>query len=161
MAKSKTRTDRVAVVIINTLTVLFLLALVCLFFYAARPRHLLGHDTSLSYTVTLNTVRAEYTTDIHVGDRVLDAVGKREIGRVESYKITPAVTETYSRRRNCLRAVEYPDHVTLTLTVRADARREGNEYTLSGFRLFGGKSIPLRLPNFVGTGVCTAISEIT
>ncbi|MBQ8173846.1 MAG: DUF4330 family protein [Clostridia bacterium] len=160
MANKQSRVDRIAVTCINAFFVFLFIALACVLFYAAKPRGILRPDTTLTYTVTFKTIRTEYTADIHEGDTVLDAVGKREIGRVVSYTVAPAMTETYSRRENRLRTVQYPEHVTLTLTVHANANREGVGYSISGFSLIGGKKIPLRLPNFVGTGVCTAITEI-
>ena len=161
MAHKKTRTDRVAVSCINALFVLLLVLLLCAFLYAARPKERFRSQIPLQYTVCCRTVREEYVSDIHVGDTVLDAVGKRTIGKVADFTVTPAKTEVYCRKENCLRTVNYPDHVTLTLTVDTEAIRERGGYSVSGFYLIGGKSIPLRLPNFVGTGVCTDMTEIS
>lgn len=155
MEKKQTRLDRVAVACINTLILLVAALLFCGLLYAAKPRNLWQNDTALTYTVKLTAVRAEYTGDIHVGDTVLDAIGKREIGRVTAFSITPAMTETYSRRENRMRMVEYPGRVTVTLTIAAEARGAEGGYTIAGFPLHRGRKTPLRLPNFVGTGVCT------
>ena len=159
MKKSSSRTDRIAVACINTTIILIGVLLFCGLLYAAKPRNLWKNDTELTYTVKLTAVRAEYTTDIHVGDRVLDAVGKREIGEVVAFAITPAMTETYSRNENRMRMVEYPGRVDMLLTVRCTAKKAENGYSIAGFPLVGGKTIPLRLPNFVGTGVCIQLEE--
>ena len=159
MANRKKRTDRIAVACINALSLLLLLLLFFALVYAAQPRDHFRSGASLSYTLCCRAVRAEYVTDVHVGDTVLDAVGKRVIGHVKEYAVTPAVTEVYNRKSGSLCKRELPDRVTLTLTVKTEAVREGDGYTVSGFHLIGGKSIPLRLPNFVGTGVCTQITE--
>ena len=154
MEKNPSRTDRVAVACINTLMILIGALLFCGLIYAAKPRNLWKNDTTLTYTVKLTAIRAEYTGDIHIGDRVLDAVGKREIGEVVDFSITPAMTETYSRKENRMRMVEYPGRVDVVLTVRCAAREAANGYSIAGFTLTGGKRVSLRLPNFVGTGVC-------
>lgn len=161
MANKQSRVDRIAVTCINAFFLILFSALFCLLLWAAKPRSLSSPDTTLSYTLTVRGVRTEYVTDIHEGDTVLDAVGKRTIGQVSAYSVTPALTETYSRKDNCLRLVDHPARVDLTLTVLAKAKREGAAYMIEGFSLIGGKSIPLRLPNFVGTGVCTAITELS
>ena len=159
MAQKRSRMDRVAVLCINACCILLPVLLLSAFIYAARPKEHFHSKTPLRYTISCRTVRQEYVTDIHAGDTVLDAVGKRTIGKVSDFTVTPATTEVYCREENCLRTVVYPDHVTLTLTVEALASREGNGYSISGFYLIGGKQIPLRLPNFVGTGVCTEVTE--
>ncbi len=157
MEKRTSRADRIAVACINTAIILIGALLFCGFIYAARPRHFSRDNLALTYTIQFSAVRAEYTGDIHAGDRVLDAVGKREIGEVVGFAISPAMTETYSRNENRLKMVEYPGRVDLLLTVRCTARQTADGYSIGGFSLAGGKKIPLRLPNFVGTGICTML----
>lgn len=159
MDNKPSRVDRIAVACINTTIILIGALLFCGLIYAAKPRNLWKNDTALTYTIKLTAVRAEYTGDIHTGDRVLDAVGKREIGEVVDFTITPAMTETYSRNEKRMRMVEYPGRVDVVLTVRCAARETAGSYSISGFTLTGGKKIPLRLPNFVGTGVCMQLQS--
>ena len=156
MTQRKTRFDRMAVAFFDFLFILILLFLCVAFFFFARPRELAGNDTDLLYTVRFPCLRAEYATDIHTGDSVLDAVGKRQIGEVVSYSVTPALTETYDRTSGKMRRAAYPGRVTLTLSIRAKARQEEQGWSLSGLKLLRGTHLPLRLPNFSGVGTCTA-----
>ena len=157
MKASLSRTDRTAVLWINILCVLLPLALLLGFLYAARPRSTAGSDTDLLYTVTLSPVRREHVGGIAANTPVLDAVSKREIGLLVDYTITQAMTQSYSRRAGRLRMVEYPGYVTVQLTVRARGKAQPGGYSLAGFSLCRGTRVSLRLPNFVGTGVCTAL----
>lgn len=158
MEGSRSRIDRAAVFLINTLSILVPLALLFCFLFAARPRSLAASDTAILYTVTLPAVREEYLGGLQKDVPVLDAVSKRPIGRLVSYTVTPALTQSYSKRAGTMRLVEYPGHATVALTIQADGRATPGGYSLSGFTLFQGERVSLRLPNFVGTGTCTALN---
>ena len=155
------RIDRIAVFCINTLCILIPLSLLVAFLASMRLSSPTAQDTTLIYTVTLPTVREEYTGGLRKDVPVLDAVSKRQIGRVLSYTVTPAVTQSYSRRAGRMRLVNYPGHKTVTLTIRADGKAISGGYSLSGFTLFRGLHLSLRLPNFVGTGICTELHAIS
>ncbi len=154
MKKHATRIDRFAVLCINFITLLLFAFLFIALIYAAKPRGMGRADTALTYTLKLNAIREEYTHAIKVGDRVLDAVGKRQIGRVTAVHLSPAFTETYSQNKNALVRTPYPGRVDLTLCIETQAKASGTGYSIAGFVLTGGKLIPFRLPNFVGRGVC-------
>ena len=156
-----TRIDRIAVFFIDALCILIPLSLLVAFLASMRLSSPAAQDTTLIYTVTLPTVREEYTGGLREDVPVLDAVSKRQIGRVISYTVTPAVTQSYSRRDGVMRLVEYPGHKAVTLTIRADGKSMPGGYLLSGFTLFRGLHLSLRLPNFVGTGVCTELHAIS
>ena len=157
MKTKKSTLDRVAVACLNVLILLFVFLLLVAFLYAVKPKSLFRPNSEVTYTLRFTMVREEYTRDLHEGDRVMDAVRKNGIGHVVAYDLSPARTETYSRRENRMRMVEYPHRVTLTLTVRAPARLTEMGYTVAGIPLTVGKKIPVRLPNFVGEGIVSAI----
>lgn len=154
MDRSLTRTDRIAVTVINILLILFFVFFVLAVVFLMRPNILHTGEVPLIYTVRFPLVRTAYTYGIEKGDSVLDAVGKREIGQVIDVTISPAMTETYDRTHGRLRSVAYPDHVTLTLRIRCNAYPTDDGWSLSGLVLSRGKKLPLRLPNFAGTGIC-------
>lgn len=154
-------TDRLMPILMDCLILLLVLALLVTFLLFLRPRAGLLPDTDLLYTVRFPLVRAEYTEDIHTGNAVMDAVGKRQIGEVVSFSVSPAVTETYDRTTGKIRPELYPGYVTLVLRIRAKARHTEEGFSLSGLTLHRGTSLPLRLPNFVGTGTCTDTQILT
>ncbi|MBQ8351668.1 MAG: DUF4330 family protein [Clostridia bacterium] len=157
MKKTLSRTDRLAVFCIDIVCVLLPLALLVCFFFAARPRLGRQNNTPLLYTVTLSAVRDEYVHGISLQAPVLDAVSKRPIGELVSCEIRPAVTQSYSKRAGCMKPVAYPGYQTVTMTIRAEGVSVSGGYSLGGFTLYRGERISLRLPNFVGTGVCTSL----
>ena len=157
MKANKGTLDRVAVACLNAIILLSVFLLLAAFLYAIKPNALFRPDSELTYTVCLSMVREEYTQDLHEGDRVLDAVRKTDIGTLLTYNLSPALTETYSKNENRMRMSEYPNRVTLTLTVRAPARHTDRGYSVAGRTLAVGQKLALRLPNFVGEGVVTAI----
>ncbi len=160
MKTKKSAFDRIAVACLNAFILLFVFLLLAAFLYAVKPKALFRPNSELTYTLRFTMVREEYTRDLRDGDRVLDAVRKNNIGSVVAYDLSPALTETYSRKENRMRMVEYPHRVTLTLTVRAPARHTERGYTVAGIPFAIGQKISVRLPNFVGEGVVTAIEAI-
>lgn len=158
MAKPLSRTDRAAVAVLDGFFLLVILLLCSALLVFSRPRIPASLD-SLTYTVRFPHLREEYVTEIHEGDAVLDAVGKRSIGRVVSYTVEPALGNSYDKRSGTLRRTPYPGYVTLTLLVRASGTLlPTGEASLSGLALMRGRQLSLRLPNFAGRGT---VSEIT
>lgn len=152
MAKPLTRTDRVAVAVFDSLFFLFLLLLCAVFLLLAAPRTSASYE-ELTYTVRFPRLREAYVAEIKEGDAVLDAVGKRSIGRVVSYTVEPAYGDSYDIGKKMLRRAPYPGYVALTLVIRASGQLQPTgEVSLSGLSLMRGRQIPLRLPNFSGTG---------
>jgi hypothetical protein len=155
MKKSLSRTDRIAVRIMDATCILLALLLLACLLYAAWPRRNDRHSSTLLYTVTLPAVREEYVGGITPSSPVLDAVSKRPIGELIDYRIAPAYTQSYSSRQKSMRLVAYPGYKTVTMTIRARGTAKRGGYSLSGFSLYRGAHMNLRLPNFVGTGICT------
>jgi hypothetical protein len=157
MKQRFSRTDRLAIFFIDALCILIPLALLACLLLAAKPRQLHKNEEELLYTVTLSAVREEYIHGIQTGTPVLDAVSKRPIGELIGCEITPATTQSFSKRAGCMRRVAYPGFRTVTMTIRTRGAATPGGYSLGGFTLYRGERISLRLPNFVGTGVCTAL----
>lgn len=157
MKQKSSTLDRVAVACLNAFLLLAVLLLLAVFLYAAKPRMLFRSNAEITYSVRFTMVREEYTHDLHEGDHALDAVRKTGIGTVTAYELSPALTETYSQKENRMRMTEYPHHVTLTLAIRTPARLTERGYTVAGTPLSIGQKIAVRLPNFVGEGIVTAI----
>ena len=153
------RRGRLTVAVFDFLFILTALSLLVLFFAFARPRTAAGADTSLQYTLRFSLVCEEYVTDIHIGDTVIDAVGKRMLGRVTDFSVTPATTEVYDRTSGRMRESVYPHRVTLTLTVETEAKRLEEGWSVAGLTLLRRARLPVRLPNFVGTGIFVECRE--
>ena len=155
MSKTLSRTDRAAVAVFDVFFFLLLLFLAAAVLAFLRP-HISAPTAELTYSVCFSRIRTEYIADIHEGDAVLDAVGKRSIGQVIAYTAEPDYGNSYDRKSNRLCRAPYPGYVSLTLYVRASGTPQPTgEISLSGLALMRGRKLPLRLPNFVGTGVVT------
>lgn len=158
--KERTLGGRLAAALTELFLLILLASLLTAFFTAARPRRSLLERERLALTFHLPHLREEYVTDVHIGDRLLDAVGKRVLGDVCALSLSPAMTETYDREGGAVRRVPYPHRVSLVLTVVCLAVRGEDGLTVSGLSLRRGAHIPLRLPNLVGEGILTAITPL-
>lgn len=157
MEKTMSRRERCALTILNILLAVLPFLLLLLFFLALAPRKIT--DTTLTYTLRFYPVREEYATGATVGDSVLDAVGKREIGEVTAVERAPALTESYDADAGRICRVPYPGYTALTLTVRARAKEVEGGYQIGPYLLFRGKKMHVRLPHLVASGFCTDIQK--
>jgi hypothetical protein len=55
---------------------------------------------------------------------------------------------------------DYPEHIDITVTIRAQAAASGDVYSLDGYKVAVGKKIALRVPNFTSEGYCTQLTEV-
>ncbi len=159
MDRSSSRTARALILCADILFFLLIGAGLVLFLYAASPRVLRASTRPITYTLRLSPLEEAYASELSVGDTVLDAVGKREIGHISHITVTPATTEVFDRTARTRRRVPYPGYATVTLTISADAVRTDECFSVSGFPLYRGDSIYLRFPHLAARGVCTAITD--
>ncbi len=135
------------------------LALLVLFLLALSLRN--RPDTALTYTLHLYPIREEYAGNVAVGDSLLDAVGKREIGRVVGLSVSPAMTDSYDREAKKMRRVAYPGYASVTLTVEAQGRATSGGYHIGPFLLYRGEKMHVRLPHLTASGFCTDIRVLS
>ena len=159
MDRSPSRTARLFVVCADLLFFLLIGVGLVLFLFAASPRSLWTRAEPITYTLRLSPLREEYASELCVGDTVLDAVGKRQIGSIREITVLPATTDVFDRVARTRRRVPYPGYVTVTLTVSADGVRTEEAMTVNGFPLYRGDGIYLRFPHLSARGVCTAIAS--
>ena len=155
MEKELSRAERAMLTILNVLLIVLPLSLLLLFILALAPRKIT--DTTLSYTLRFYPVREEYAGGVTPGDRVLDAVGKREIGEVVAVQRTPAMTDSFDRTEGRVKRVAYPGYESVTVTVRARAKEVEGGYHIGPYLLFRGKKMHVRLPHLTASGFCTEI----
>ena len=150
-----TRTERHMSAVLDFFLILVPLVLLILFFLSLSLRN--RPDTALRYTLRLYPVRTEYAGNVAIGDSLLDAVGKREIGRVVDIEVGPAMTDTYDRESGRMLRVAYPGYASLTLTVEARGREATGGYHIGAFLLYRGEKMHVRLPHLTASGLCTDI----
>lgn len=115
----------------------------------------------IEYTVRIKQVRDEFRGEgfFHEGDPVTDSVTLYDIGKLVSAEYSKS-EHTAPNKYGELVVSEYPNHIDITLTIRATADVSGGTYNIGGYTMSVGKKVSLRVPNFVGEGHCISINEI-
>ncbi len=118
-------------------------------------------SAEIEYTVELSKVRDEFRGESFIknGDGVTDSVTLYAIGEVSDVAYSDYMNKGYAADGSIVYS-KYPNHMTVTVTIRAKADLSDGTYSIGGYTMAVGKKVSLRVPNFTGEGYCTAIREI-
>lgn len=150
--------------IIDALLILVILAAAVLlvWIFSSSNLNLFGSSekVEIEYTVELRQIRDEFRGDSFFteGDPVTDTVTLYDIGELISVSYSNAIY-TGVNDNGELVVSDYPNHINITLTIRAEADVSDDEYSLGGYKIAVGKAVSLRIPDFTGEGYCTSITE--
>ena len=120
--------------------------------------HAYGESTPIFYTVKIPFIRDDVALHVRKGDTVIDPVGKHNLGRVSDIRYRTALNESYSTEKNEMVLSECKGYSDIYLTISAKGEYDGSIFRIDSYPLHNGKEMPLRLPDFCGTGVCTGIA---
>ena len=118
-----------------------------------------GESTPIFYTVKLPFLRDDIAMHILRDDTVIDPVGKYNIGKITDITYEVAKSENYSSDKNEMVISECKGYSDVYITVVSNGERDGNIFRIGAYKLYAGKSMPIRLPDFCGHGVCVDIGE--
>ncbi len=120
---------------------------------------LAGRESRVVKTVfKLEKVRIDLAPHIKTGDTVIEAVGKRELGRIAEIRFEPYLTEVYSHNGKKFVLSELKDFLNVFITLYSDGAVADGAVSINGYALKMGKEIPLRLPDFYGVSRCVEIT---
>ena len=141
---------------------IFLAIILCVAFAVSAFVSLIGWkkrgDTDkIVYTVKISALSDEVAGKIGQGDAVIDSVGKYSIGTVIKTEIEEMKIEygDGAERRNAADDVGY---CNVTVFISANSTNDGSDISTDGYVIKVGKKMYIRLPYFVGEGVCTSIT---
>jgi hypothetical protein len=84
-----------------------------------------------------------------------------DIGVIQKVSISEAIENATNRNLGIVQRTAYPNHSHVLITVQAQARMDGVNYSVNGRTVMVGMPIHFRTPNFVSFGTCIDIREIT
>lgn len=156
---------------IDFLIVLIIVAILGIVIYVFSPWAQIeklwsSSDVELTYFVEIKDVDIEYIDSIKEGDEMINSVTKSSLGTIrEIAKMEKAYVYDYVLDENgnmtCVLS-EQPKKYNITIKVVADADFEENVgYTVNGARVAIGEMLDMRLPNYVCSGECIQLYEIT
>lgn len=110
--------------------------------------------SSVVYTVQFKKIRAEFSDNIDVGDIVVDAQKRHNLGEVSGVTSKFYELEIYDNENNSRAVAVNPDFITIEMQVKATAYVSNGMCYLkdSGKEIGIGTAMYIHLPDFCGTG---------
>lgn len=147
---------------VDAILLIIILAIVGIVIYtsvAPITKQMFSSSFEVEYVMQIRGVRREFNNKITEGDRVVETETLKQIGTVTRavYSASKFVG-TASDGRTV--TSDYPGMYDVTITVRATAEMPSGMYEVNSFPITAGKTIPFRVPDFIGEAVCVSISEV-
>ncbi len=119
-----------------------------------------GVQNRIQYVVEMQNLTEDKFASIQIGDKVLDSVGKTEIGVVTALDKVPYTVNVYNTVSGKLESVEVEGRYSLLLTVEAYADVTQEAINIGSYRVAVGRGINVQSKNFVGTGYCLSVDVV-
>ena len=170
--------------IIDAFIIFVVLAVVAVMYYftVARNDVVSNNEVPIEYVVELKTVFKDHVDNIKVGDKVVETVRDEHIGEVVSVEIVPSYNiatntdtgEMYISKYPPLNApssevgsetiseeeLEY-EYYNVRVKIRQTVKKTTTGYSINGFDVVIGELVHFRVPEYVNSGYCISIAEIT
>jgi len=132
-------------------------ALGCIFLFSRLSKT--TNDVEIEYTITIKDV----STDIHImatpGESIVDTIRLGTIGEVVSFTTEPCKYTGFDQETQTIVETELKDFVNVLLTIKANAQKNEDAYSVSGVRVAIGSQIYFRTPYYTAFGYVTEINE--
>lgn len=148
---------------IDIILIIIILAAVILLSYifmSGRIESFGKNTVTVEYQVSITRIRDEFRGFVNVGDKVVDSVKLMSIGEIIDVQYADAITIISELNVTELRYPTIPEHLDMTLTIRAEAVIENGLYMINGYHIAVGEVVSIRVPNFTESGYCTTIKEV-
>lgn len=113
--------------------------------------------TKITYVVELTGIDDALSDNISVGETLIDAAKKMNIGTIVAVETQPYVYLGKNLTDGTMELTTVDNKSTVYVTVEADATLTGISYSISGYDIYVGEKVYLSLPDFTGTGYCISL----
>ena len=113
--------------------------------------------TKITYVVELTGIDDALSDNISVGETLIDAAKKMNIGTIVAVETQPYVYLGKNLTDGTMELTTVDNKSTIYVTVEADATLTGISYSISGYDIYVGEKVYLSLPDFTGTGYCISL----
>ena len=146
--------------IILLVVILAAVVLLAYIFMSGRIEGFGSNSMTIEYEVSIMRIREEFRGNINVGDKVVDSVKLMEIGEITNVQYSDSVYIISELNSTEIRYPIYPEHLDMTMTIRAEAVLKDGLYMINGYHIAVGELVSIRVPNFTESGYCTTIREV-
>ena len=113
--------------------------------------------TKITYVVELTGIDDALSDNISIGETLIDAAKKMNIGTIVAVETQPYVYLGKNLTDGTMELTTVDNKSTIYVTVEADATLTGIAYSISGYDIYVGEKVYLSLPDFTGTGYCISL----
>ena len=146
--------------IILLVVILAAVVLLAYIFMSGRIEGFGSNSMTIEYEVSITRIREEFRGNVNVGDKVVDSVKLMEIGEITNVQYVDSVNIITELNSTKIRYPIYPEHLDMTMTIRAEAVISDGFYMINGYHIAVGELVSIRVPNFTEAGYCTTIREV-
>ena len=114
-------------------------------------------DHTVLYTLQFRGIDPEYADKVAVGDTVVEAAKRFNLGTVTAVSSEPYVKDVFDEATGEMVAAVHPDYITLNVTLTADGYYADGSYYINGSKVAVGVGISFNAKNFAGTGYVSAM----
>ncbi len=119
-----------------------------------------GTQNKIQYVVEMQNLTEDKFSAIQIGDKVLDSVGKSDIGVISAIDKAPYTVNIYNSISGKLESVQMEGRYSLLLTIDAYADVTQEAINVGSYRVAVGKGMSMQSKHFVGTGYCLSIDVV-
>ena len=144
---------------INIVDVLLTIVIACVIAFAAfMIANAFGVDASakeditIEYTIQFRGLQPEFCDNVEVGETVIDAQKRLNLGTVTRVRTEPYTKDVYDEETETMVKATHPDYLTLYITVEAPGYFSEEMYYLNGIKMAVGNGISIHMKNLCATG---------
>ncbi len=119
-----------------------------------------NEKVQIEYTVTVSPVREEFINLVKIGDKVTNTAVMESCGEVVTVTNSDYIYEGTNDATGEKVYTPYPGMKTMVIKIKANAAKTDYGYSVNGFDIVIGEKVSFRVPDYTGTGICTAIKVL-
>lgn len=109
-------------------------------------------DLTIEYTIQFRGMMPEFCDNVEVGETVIDAQKRLNLGTVTRVRTEPYTKDVYDEETERMVKATHPEYLTLYITVESPGYLSEEMYYLNGIKMAVGNGISIHMKNLCATG---------
>lgn len=107
---------------------------------------------TIEYTIQFRGLQSEFGDNVEVGETVIDAQKRLNLGNVLSATVEPFTKDVYNEETGMMETATHPEYITLYIRVSSPGYMADEMYYVNGIKMAVGNGISIHTKNFCATG---------
>lgn len=109
-------------------------------------------DLTIEYTIQFRGMMPEFCDNVEVGETVIDAQKRMNMGTVTRVRTEPYTKDVYDEETEMMVNAIHPEYLTLYVTVESPGYLSEQMYYINGIKMAVGNGISIHMKNLCATG---------